>query len=109
MADGVNDILLEKLIDALVEARASTQIALEVANSARSMAEEALTKLRAMELSTHKVTYVNSDQLGQINKEMSELEPDMEPSLSPVSFDLGKRLSEQSENDFEEDFDDTSE
>lgn len=86
------DELLRNIVEALAEARAA-RIQAETALKA---AYEAKSEVEALKSSTHKVQYVNTETLGQINQQMSEYLPS-EPAVGSVDTEFGKRLAAMGE------------
>lgn len=85
------DDTLGRLIEALAEAKAARI----VAELALTQANQALAEVRGMKESTHRVQYVDSTALGQINKDLSQYGPDIiDDETTPLAtFDLGKQLA----------------
>ena len=88
-----SDELIGRLVDALAEAKAASS----KAELALKVAHEALAIANGLKNSTHQVQYVNSDALGQINKEMSQYMPDATEGGVEADFELGKRLAAMGE------------
>lgn len=85
--------LIGRLIDQLSEAKASRAIA----EQALAVATQALAEVRGLKSSTHKIQYVNTEAIGQINQEMAQYMPDTLNEGVEANFELGKRLAEMGE------------